>query len=198
MENIKRIFWNYKILIMYRCGSYAFNTSSRQSDEDYIVVLDGYNGVGHIGEDNKEYWIFGLEHFKQKMEFSPHLDKYYQIYNDEIFAFPNSIIYMDESIKPLIDKYINEFPSKVNLWLTKVIEYYQKPISIKDITKRCYHLLRIQDEVINFKNTGSFSLYLSDETKEKIRLFKLSYDKSLYQKEIIEAFNYLKKEVEEN
>lgn len=197
MENIKRIYWNYKILIMYRCGSYAFNTSTDKSDEDYIVVLEGYKGVGHIGEGNKEYWIFGLEHFKQKMEFSPHLDKYYQIYNDEIFAFPDSIITIDESIKPLVEKYQKEFPQRIKEWLVKVVKYYEKPIIKRDITKRCYHLLRIQEEVQNFRKLGSFSLELSDATKNKIIAFKLAEDKSVFEDEILSAFNYLKLESEE-
>lgn len=192
MDYIKQLYSNRKVLLMYRCGSFAFGTSSEKSDEDYIVVLEGYKGLSHIGENGKEYWVFGLETWKQKMEFSSLLDKYYQIHNDEIFAFPDSVIAIDESMKPLVEEYQKAFPSQVSVWLKKVVAYYQKPVLRRDFTKRCYHLLRIQEEVKNFKELGSFSLVLSDKTKEKINAFKLAEDKSVYADEIIEAFEFLR------
>ena len=45
MEFIKKTFKKDTILLIYKCGSYAFGTSNELSDEDYIVVLKDFNGL---------------------------------------------------------------------------------------------------------------------------------------------------------
>ena len=57
MEFIKNEFIDDEVLLMYRCGSYAFGTSNENSDEDYIVVLKDFKGMTHRNNEKKEYFI---------------------------------------------------------------------------------------------------------------------------------------------
>lgn len=194
MENIKRSFKKDTILLIYRCGSYAFGTSNENSDEDYVVVLQNFNGLTHLTEGKKEYFIFGLEAWKDKQEFSDEYAEYYEIFNDEVLSFPDSIIYLDDSISELVRKYQIEFKDKYKIWLNKVISHFEFYLNLKIINKQMYHLIRIKHIIENYKVSGSFSLDLSKEVLSFIDKYKRENDKSKYKKEIEEAFIYLKNE----
>lgn len=194
MEFIKRIYRKDTVLLLYRCGSYAFGTSTDKSDEDYVVVLKDFNGLTHLTEGKKEYFIFGLEAWKDKQEFSDDYDEYFEIFNDEVLAFPNSIIYQDECMLELVEKYKNEFKNKYKTWLKKVISHFDYYLSQGMITKTMYHLIRIKHIIENYNVSGSFSLDLSKEVKSWIEEFKFATDKSIYKKEIEEAFIFIKNE----
>ena len=140
MENIKKVFKKDTILLIYRCGSYAFGTTNENSDEDYIVVLKNFNGLSHYEVGKKEYFIFGLDEWIEKQEFSDDYDDYFEIFNDEILAFPNNIIYQDESIKELVDKFKNEFKEKYKIWIKKVVRYFNSILKLNTVNKQMYHL----------------------------------------------------------
>ena len=86
MEFIKKTFKKDTILLIYKCGSNAFGTSNELSDEDYIVVLKDFNGLTHLSNGKREYFIFGLEDWKAKEEFSDEFDEYFLMFNDEVLA----------------------------------------------------------------------------------------------------------------
>ena len=69
MEFIKQQFRRDEVLLFYKCGSYAFGTSTDISDEDYVVVLKEFKGITHRSKGKKEYFIFGLEEWQEKQEF---------------------------------------------------------------------------------------------------------------------------------
>lgn len=196
MEFIKNEFIDDEVLLMYRCGSYAFGTSNENSDEDYIVVLKDFKGMTHRNNGKKEYFIYGLRAWKMKMEFSDFYDEYNEIFNDEIMAFPDNLVYMSETIRPDVKKYISIFPSKIKIWCKKIYSYYDFLYSNNFIEKNMYHLIRIRSIVERYKATGSFSLELSNEVKEWIARFKTAQDKKLYKNELKAALDYFKKEVE--
>ena len=166
MENVKKMFNNDTILLLYKCGSHAFGTSNKKSDEDYIVVLKDFKGLTHFGIDKKEYFIFGFEAWKDKHNFSDYYDSYFEIFNDEVLAFPDSIIYQDESIKDLTQSLKAEFKNKYKIWIKKVIEYFEGYLKLGTINKSMYHLIRIKHIIENYEKFGSFSLDLSKEVIE--------------------------------
>ena len=192
MENIKKVFKKDTILLIYRCGSYAFRTTNENSDEDYIVVLKNFNGLSHYEVGKKEYFIFGLDEWIEKQEFSDDYDDYFEIFNDEILAFPNSIIYQDESIKELVDKFKNEFKEKYKIWIKKVVRYFNSILKLNTVNKQMYHLIRIKHIIENYEKFGSFSLDLSKEVIDWIDTFKKAENKKVYKNTIVEALVYLK------
>ena len=192
MENIKKLFKKDKILLMYHCGSYAFGTTNDQSDEDYVVVLENFNGLNHYESGRKEYFIFGIDAWKEKQEFCDDYDDYFEIHNDEILAFPNSIIYQDESIKELIEKYKDDFKDNYKIWLKKVVRYFESYIKLNTVNKQMYHVIRIKHIIENYEKFGSFSLDLSKEVVDWIDTFKKAENKKIFRDTIVEALTYLK------
>ena len=180
--------------MIYKCGSAAFGTSTDKSDEDYVVVLKDFKGLTHLGDGKKEYFIFGVETWKEKQEFSDDLDEYFEIYNDEILALPETIIYQDEAIKDLVENYKKTFESKYKIWLQKVVVHYDYYWKLGVINKRMYHLVRIKHIIENYKKFGSFSLDLSKEVLNWILKFKEAEDKTKYRNVLSEALTYIKNE----
>ena len=197
MDFIKQQFRRDEILLIYKCGSYAFGTSTDVSDEDYVVVLKDFKGITHSSNGKKEYFIFGLEEWKEKQEFSDRYDEYYLIFNDEVLAFPDSIIYAHESIQDLIEKYKNEFALKYKLWIKNVVSHFKFYFGIGDVNKSMYHLIRIKHIVENYKTTGAFSLDLSKEVHEWILEFKKTQNKAPYRQTLYDALIYLENIKEE-
>lgn len=111
-------------------------------------------------------------------------------------AFPDNLVYMSETIRADVEKYINVFPSKIKIWCKKIYSYYDFFYSNNFIEKNMYHLIRIRSIVERYKATGSFSLELSSEVKEWIAKFKTAPDKKLYKNELKAALDYFKKEAE--
>lgn len=193
MEFIKTLFKKDTILLMYKCGSHAFGTSTDKSDEDYVVVLKDFRGLTHSSNGKKEYFIFGIDAWKDKQEFSDEYDEYYEIFNDEILAFPNTIIYKDDSMDELIELYKNAFKDNYKKWLRKVVSHFSFYLDLGDVNKNMYHLFRIKFIVDRYLEEGIFSLELSDDLKTKINRFKSLSNRSSYEKEIAEIIKYLNK-----
>lgn len=191
MEIISQAFKNDKVLLLYKCGSYAFGTATDKSDEDYVVVLRDFKGLTHLSHGKKEYFIFGLEDWKAKQEFSDQLDEYFEIFNDEVLAFPYNILNKDESMDELVEYYKSKFTSNYKKWISKAVSYFRFYYDLGDINKNMYHLLRIRHMVDNYLKTGSFSLELSEKVLNKILNFKASTDKEAYRTEINGALIYL-------
>lgn len=198
MKKILKEFKHEKVLLVYKCGSYAFGTCGESSDHDYVVVIRDFKGLTHRSdsETHSEYFIFGLPYWKGKMEYDEDLAEYYMAFNDEVLSFPESIVYIDDEIKPLVNQYVAEFPSQIKKWLKAVVAYFTRFVLLGDMEKRFYHLVRIKHIVERYKKTGTLSLELSPEVSEWIAEYKNAADKEQYKKDIHEAFNYLKKEAE--
>ena len=191
MEIINKAFKNDKVLLLYKCGSHAFGTATDKSDEDYVVVLRDFKGLTHLTHGKKEYFVFGLEEWKAKQEFSDEIDEYFEIFNDEVLAFPYNILNKDESMDGLIEFYKTNFLLNYKKWIKKVLSYFRFYYDLGDINKNMYHLLRIRFMVENYLKTGSFSLELSEKILNKILNFKASTDKEAYRNEINRALTYL-------
>lgn len=194
MEYIKKEFIDDDILLMYRCGSRAFGTSTGESDNDYVVVLRDFKGTAHRANGKDEYFVFGLSAWKRKMEFSDYYDEYLEAHNDEIMAFPNNVICIDDSMKKNVEDYKKSFTGKMKTWLKKVCSHYEFILGLEDLSKSLYHLVRIRSIVERYKATGSFSLELDDNTLAWILDYKKASNREPFKRKIKETFEYLKKE----
>lgn len=175
-----------------------FETKDEESDEDFIVVLKNMKGCTHLNEGKKEYFIFGINDWKKKMEFSDDYANYYEIFNDEIMAFPNNVVYMNDSFKEIVKSYQETFTSKLSTWLKKVYSYFIFYYELGDLNKNMYHLIRISYIVKNYETACSFSLYLDEETETFIRKFKRSENREAYRNIIRETLGFIKKEASKN
>lgn len=130
------------------------------------------------------------------MEFDEDLAEYYIAFNDEVLSFPESIVYIDDEIKPLIEEYKADFPNHLKQWLNAVVSYFARFVSLGDLEKSFYHLIRVKHIVERYEKTGILSLELSHDVAEKIAAYKSATDRDQYRQEIHDALNYLKNEVE--
>lgn len=198
MDKILKEFKHDKVLLVYKCGSAAFGTYTDNSDQDFVVVLRDFKGLTHRSDiDNKcEYFIFGLPFWKDKFEYDEDLNEYYKAFNDELLSFPESVVYIDDEIKPLVDRYVEEFPTKLHEWLKEVVLYFSRFIALGGMEKRYYHLVRIKHIVERYKKTGILSLELSPDIKKWLVEYKTAANREQYAEVIHEALNYLKNELE--
>ncbi len=198
MKNILKEFKHDKVLLIYKCGSYAFGTSNANSDHDYVVVVRDFKGLTHRSDEEtkSEYFIFGLAFWKDKMEYDEDLAEYYMAFNDEVLSLPESIVYIDDEIKPLIEEYKADFPNHLKQWLNAVVAYFSRFVFLGDMEKSFYHLIRVKHIIERYKKTGVLSLELSADIAKWIKEYKSATDKEVYRQEIFEALNYLKNEVE--
>lgn len=193
MDKILKEFKHDKVLLIYKCGSYAFGTSGENSDKDYVVVLRDFRGLTHRSDEERksEYFIFGLAFWKDKMEYDEDLAEYYMAFNDEVLSFPESIVFIDDEIKPLVEQYRDDFPKQINKWLKAVVVYFTRFVMLGGMEKRYYHLVRIKHIIERYKRTGVLSLDLSPEIAEWIGEYKKASNREQYSEKIIDALNYL-------
>lgn len=199
MINLEKIYKGNKLLALYKCGSNAFRTTNANSDNDYVAVMDGFHGFRHYEDDNDEFFIFSKDFFEDKMDFNSDLTDYYKIFNDEVLAFPDTIIYLDESYKEEFFKITNiDFKSKCKSWIRCIVNYFDFYLVRGTITKTMHHIIRVAYLIKNFKKSDSFSLSLSTDILEIINDYKINKNYEKYRDRIIEDFEYLKKELNEN
>lgn len=198
MERILKEFKHDKVLLVYRCGSAAFGTYTENSDQDYVVVLRDFNGITHRidPESKKEFFIFGLNFWKDKMEYDEDLNEYYTAFNDELLSFPDTVEFIDDEIKPLVKQYVDEFPTRIHKWLHEVVLYFSRFVALGGMEKKFYHLVRIKHIVERYNKTGVLSLELSPEVKQWLLEYKTATDREQYRGQIHTALNYLKRETE--
>lgn len=196
MQEILKEFKHDKILLIYRCGSRAFGTSTDNSDEDYVVVLRDYRGLTHRSNGVSECFVFGLPFWKDKMEFDDSLADYYLMNNDEILGFPESIVFIDDEIKPLVEEYRSKFEVNYKKWLKSVVNYHSYFLSLGTLEKRFYHLIRIRHIIENYKKSGVFSLKLTKEVTQRILDYKEATNRDKFKNEIFDALEYLRQEAE--
>lgn len=196
MENIKKQYPYDDILLVYKCGSSAFGIVTDKSDLDYVVVLKEYKGFDHFQVNDNEYFVFGIKQWIAKMEFADNLPPYYTMFNDEILAFPESIVYLADEFKSTVDKYVNrDFKNVYKKWLCTNVEYFEDYLLRNICTKSLYHIFRVKNMIERYKKNGVFSHDMSNETRELINEYKSSDDFSKYKNKLLNDFNVIKQEL---
>ena len=56
---LTKIMPDNKILAIYKVGSSIFGLSDDESDKDYIVIVDGFDGTNVIKEENCDFFVIG-------------------------------------------------------------------------------------------------------------------------------------------
>ena len=84
-----------KVLAIYRCGSVLHGVEKDDSDRDFIVILKNYNDVRLCKVDNADYFLFGVNKFKQAVNFDRRIADYYLIWLDNtLIAKENTLFSM--------------------------------------------------------------------------------------------------------
>lgn len=176
MEFIKKSFPLSTILLIYRIGSKAYGVDNEESDNDFAVVLDGYNGMDHVVdyETKSEYFIFSKDNWIKKMEFHSSLANLFLIFPDEIIS--NNPLYIKDDFESIYVGYqTRTFASVFKTYLEKVIDYFETYLDENHQTKTMWHLYRIEEQVLRYISTNEWTLHLSPETIEKIQVYKKNY-----------------------
>ena len=59
-ELLDRLFQPNKVLLCYRCGSSIYGLSEEESDKDYIVIIDGFDGCNVVKTDDSDFFVYGI------------------------------------------------------------------------------------------------------------------------------------------
>ena len=197
--NAMETFQGFKVLAKYRCGSYAFGFENDNSDNDYILVLDGNSGIIVDKVNGDDIFAFDVASFKRKMAFDDTLLDYFVIFNDEVLCLDKSLVYLDEDFK---EEFLSitkiDWQKSIKVWIQRNIDYFEKYVQFKEFIKKLYHLYRIRGLLSHYEETGKFENVYPKSYLEKAKEYK-------NQKEVISAnyiddfesiINYLKKYVE--
>ena len=176
MEFISKLFPLSTILLMYRIGSKAYGVATSNSDNDIVVVLDGYSGMDHITdyETMTEYFIYSKDFWIEKMELSPRLANLFLIFPDEVLG--NIPLYIKDDFVSTYESYQNrDFATIFKTYLGKVIDYFETYLNDDRQIKTMWHLYRIEEQVLRYMATREWSLDLAPATIERIQVYKGNY-----------------------
>ncbi len=183
-----------KILAAYRTGSFIYGLETDSSDEDYIVIVDGYDEGTVVKDNGVDYFVFGTSYFKKLTNFDRATMSYFAIWTDNTLLAKKNLVYIDESFKEGFDELIRVDWDKHFLdWIQRIIGYFS--IRIEDACKEAYHLFRIRSQVRHYIETGRFEYHFDEKDRE----LALAYKKSPreHMPELLEAFAYLEQVLEE-
>lgn len=177
-----------KILAVYRTGSFIYGLDTDSSDEDYIVIVEDFDGGTVVKEEGIDYFVFGVPYFKKMIEFDNSVISYFAIWTDNTLLAEKNLVYIDGNFRSEFLELIKVDWDKHFLdWIKRVIGYFS--IRIEDACKEAYHLFRIKSQAQYYKETGKFEYHFD----EKDKAFALAYKENPRQHmpELFEAFAYL-------
>ena len=179
-----------KILAIYKVGSSIFGLSNDESDKDYIVIVDGFNGTNVIKEDGYDFFVLGDSYFEKLCKFEERTMSYFAIWMDNVLLAKNNLEYIDEDYKDRFEKLINiDWTVCFRKWLGRIIGYFKIRLDDLNNSKPLYHLFRIKALVEHYLQTSKFEYYFPEKDREMALNFKKNPRK--YLKELNEVFSYL-------
>lgn len=162
-----------KVLAIYRCGSVLHGVEKDDSDRDFIVILKNYNDVRLCKVDNADYFLFGVNKFKQAVNFDRRIADYYLIWLDNTLIAKENTLFVDESFKEEYYALINiDWKKYFKVWLRINYEYFSACFDGHINEKTLYNLYRLRSLLVNYENTRKFEYYLSAEDKALIIDYK--------------------------
>lgn len=166
-------FYGKKVLAIFRCGSTLFGVEGERSDKDYIVILENYKDIIVDKRDGVDYFLFGLERFKQALRFDNSVLDYFLIWIDNTLLAKANLEYLDESFKDEFMAIIDiDWEQYLPVWLQINIDYFTACYEGLVREKSLYNLYRIRSLIENYQNTGTFTYFLSDADRELIVSYK--------------------------
>lgn len=183
-----------KILAIYRCGSYIYGLETDKSDEDYIVIIDGFDACNVIKEEGYDFFILGKSYFERLCNFDEKTLSYFAIWMDNTLLAKKNLVYIDENYKDEFELTINiDWNKHFKSWLKRVVDYFR--LRLDGDHKPLYHLFRIKSQVDYYLKNGKFEYHFPEEDKFKAIEFKNSPNKNL--PEVLEIFSYLESLLED-
>ena len=179
-----------RILAIYKVGSSIFGLSNDESDNDYIVIIDGFDGTNVIKEDNYDFFVLGDSYFEKLCNVDDRTMSYFAIWMDNVLLANENLEFISEDYKERFNKLINIDWSKCfKKWLGRIIDYFRIRLDDVNNSKPLYHLFRIKALVEHYVATSKFEYYFPTKDKELALAFKNEPRKHL--KELNEVFSYL-------
>ena len=183
-----------KILAIYRCGSYVYGLETDKSDEDYIVIIDGFDACNVIKDEGYDFFIIGKSYFERLCNFDEKTMSYFAIWMDNTLLAKQNLVYIDEDYKDEFELVINiDWNKHFKSWLKRVVDYFR--LRLDGDHKPLYHLFRIKSQVDYYLKNGKFEYHFPEEDKLKAIEFKSSPNKNL--PEVLEIFSYLESLLED-
>lgn len=179
-----------KILAIYKVGSSIFGLSNDESDKDYIVIVDGYDGTNVIKEDGYDFFVIGAPYFEKLCRFDDRVMSYFAIWMDNVLLANDNLEYIDEEYQETFNALINiDWKTCFKKWLNRVIDYFRIRLDDIDNSKPLYHLFRIKPLVEHYVKTSEFEYVFPEKDRELALKFKKNPRN--YLKELNEVFSYL-------
>jgi hypothetical protein len=202
-EFIKNAFPNNKILLEYKSGSYAYELNSDYSDNDYVVVLDNFLGMLFIPKDelNNEYFIYGKAEWIKRQELDTTLSSYHKLFIDDIMNIDNTKVEVNTGIKTILNNYLKRDWTTILIpYLKNVVSYFRVFLDNNELSKLMYHLYRIEEQVNNFLISKKWSIELSNDTKDKVKVYKENYhsQSSVFVVELKQILNHFETIIKED
>lgn len=189
-----------KVLLKYKCGSHLFNLNNENSDVDYVIVVENFNGFACEKVEGIDYHILGIDKFREKMLFDKDTFDYLIVFNLDTYKIRENVEYLDDSFKEEFEKLINvDWEKALNPFLNSVVNYFSRYIGYEN--KKCmYHLYLINEFVKVYKDTGKFEYPKSEEVFNKALKFKNDSDKQkdTYTREFKRILKFLSSCIEED
>ena len=203
MYVLKLMLKDYDIMFVYFGGSVAYQCYEEgKSDYDINVVVKDFKGYFHTNCNDIDFFVYGDKEAMDKQHMADYLPLYYKTYIDEVLGLDETLIYLNPKYQKEFNEYKNiEIEKNLVRFLDIFISYHQDIIDDENRlgVKRLYHVIRLHEILANYKNTGKYSLDISDETRKISAVFKRNFDNEqgldIYNNVIIPAFldikNYL-------
>ena len=171
---------------------YIYGLSDDDSDKDYIVIIDGFDGCNVVKTDDSDFFTYGLPYFERLKNFDRGCLTYFLVWIDNVLLAKENIVYVDDSIKDKLDEFLYvDFKAHFKDWLYRVIVYFGVRLDNYKEEKSLYHLYRIYDLVRHYLDTGEFTYYFSEESKAKAKDLKTNLNIEKHLPKLQEIFSYL-------
>lgn len=187
---LTKIMPDNKILAIYKVGSSIFGLSDDESDKDYIVIVDGYDGTNVIKEDGYDFFVIGAPYFEKLCRFDDRVMSYFAIWMDNVLLVKDNLEYLDEEYRETFIALINiDWKTCFKKWLGRVVDYFRIRLDDVNNSKPLYHLFRIKALVEHYTKTSKFEYVFPEKDRELALKFKKNPRN--YLNELNEVFSYL-------
>lgn len=172
-ESLDKIYGK-RVLALYRCGSHLFGTEGPESDKDYTAILEDYESCNIYKVKDADYFIYGVEQFKEALTFQSSHPGFLVMWLDNILLAQENLLYLAPDFEEEFKKIISvNWKTTFPFWLKKNLDYFKTWFEIGQHTKLLYHLYRLRSLVLHYEETGRFEAFLSEEDKENIIDYKI-------------------------
>lgn len=188
-----------KPLLIYKCGSTIYGLETENSDSDFTVVAENYEGQISINEDGIDLFVFGLEHFKKFLSLDNEILIIFKVWLDNVVSLKENIVYIDRKFEEELNKLIDlNWRALFKKWLQVNLDYYEMHLEFGKTNKILWGLYRLNSITKNYLSTGVFDIKLNADDKAYALDYKLNeFSRISHHERLKEIFSYLKSVLKE-